>query len=345
MSISLTDARNLFTKKLIAVYKEKSTPKSFLRSFFQVDEGMTKEVSIEVQRGTEKVAVDVLRGTDGNRNTMSKSTEKLFVPPLYWDYIVANDHRLYDVAIGAQSADAISILASELADEMMMLKDKQERAYELQCSQALTTGIVQLEASTDIDYKRKALSLVDTSGATPWTTGTVDPTAQLLEGCNFLRQVGKSEGATINCIMGDVAFGAFINNTIIKERGDIRSFNLLGIREPQRNSVGASLHGQVACGSYMVNIWTYPEYYDTAAGVSTPYIDPKKVILLPEAPKFKLSFGAVPQLLDGSAPQKGAYMISEYFDSRKVAHEMHIKSAGVAIPVAVDQIYTRKVIA
>lgn len=345
MGISATDARNLFTKKLIAVYKEMTTPTSFLRSFFQVDEGLTKEVSIEVQRGTEKVAVDVLRGTDGNRNTMSKSTEKIFVPPLYWDYIVANDHRLYDVAIGAKSAEVISVLANELAGEMLNLKNKQERAYELQCAQVLTTGIVQLNAATDIDYKRKAGSLVDTSGATPWTTGSVDPTLQMEEGCNFLRQVGKSEGATINVIMGSTAFGAFINNTIVKERGDIRAFSLLGIREPQRNSVGASFHGQVACGSYMVNVWTYPEFYDNSSSVSTPYIDPKKIIMIPEAPKFKLSFGAVPQLLDGSMPQRGAYLVSEYFDDRKVAHEMHIKSAGVAIPVAVDQIYTRKVIA
>ena len=44
---------------------------SFLRSFFPVKTTASKYVSIEVQRGTEYAAVDVLRGTDGNRNTFS----------------------------------------------------------------------------------------------------------------------------------------------------------------------------------------------------------------------------------------------------------------------------------
>jgi hypothetical protein len=68
MDISVTDARGLFTKMLIDVYQERIKPTAFLRSFFPSETSPTKEVAIEVERGFEKIAVDVFRGTEGNRN-------------------------------------------------------------------------------------------------------------------------------------------------------------------------------------------------------------------------------------------------------------------------------------
>ena len=63
-------------------------------------------------------------------------------------------------------------------------------------------------------------------------------------------------------------------------------------------------------------------------------------------PNFNLTFGAVPQLIEnGSVPQKGAFLIQDFIDQRATAHEVNIKSAGVAIPVAVDQIYTGQPVA
>ncbi|MBL4809482.1 MAG: major capsid protein, partial [Phycisphaerales bacterium] len=244
MAIPIQDARSLFTKMVVAVYKEQVSTTSFLRSFFPTKETMSKEISIEVQRGFEKVAVDVERGTNGNRNTFSKSTEKSFVPPFYWEYLTANEHRLYDVAIGMRDSNSFSELASQTAMDLFALRQKIERAYELQCSQVFDTGIVQLNAGVNIDFKRKAASLVDLS-ANPWTTGTNDPYKDLENGAKFIRQVGKSQGGVYNVIMGSKALSAFLSNTIVKERADIRNFSLDSVRAPQRNSVGGTLHGEV----------------------------------------------------------------------------------------------------
>lgn len=343
-TIPIQDAQGVFTKGLISVYKERTTAMSFLRSFFKPVESMTKEISIAVRRGTEKVATDVVRYSDGNRNTFDKSSEKIFVPPLYYEYLTANDHRLYDQVITAISTGNTTYFAemtAELADDLMELQDKIERAIELQCAQILQTGIISLNSTTDIDFKRKAASLVAYNAANDFAINTVDPSKVIEQGCIFIRQKGKSQGGTFNAILGSDALNALLNNTIIKERGDVRSFDLMNIREPQRNAVGATLHGQLTCGSYKVNLWTYPEYYDNASGVSTPYIDGKKVIVMPEAPEFKLAYAAVPQLIkNGTVPQKGAYLIQEFMDEEKTAHKISIKSAPVAIPVAIDQLYT-----
>ena len=343
-NIPIVDARGSFTKLLVSVYREKVSVTSFLRSFFEPIEVMTKEVSIAVRRGSEKIAVDVVTYSDGNRNSFDKSSEKIFVPPFYHEYLTANDHRLYDQVITALSQGNTTYFAemtAELAEDLMDLQNKIERAVELQCSQVLQTGVLTLNSRTDINFNRKTASIVAYNAANDFDIATVDPRFVLENGCNFIRQQGKSQGGTLNAIMGGEALNALINNTLIKESSDLRNVDLGTIREPQRNAVGGTLHGQLSCGSYKVNLWTYPEFYDTAGGTSTPYIDPKKVILIPENPKFKLVSAAVPQLIEnGSVPQVGAYLIQEFIDRKRTAHEVHIKSAQVVIPVAVDQIYT-----
>jgi hypothetical protein len=249
---------------------------------------------------------------------------------------------------GSETIDSANFtrFIEEVAEKLQLLKAKIERAYEKQCAQVLETGIVELNRGINIDFKRKAASLVDKGGGNYWATGTVNPFDDLENGCKFIREKGKSQGEVINGIFGSSALKDFLGNTIVKARADIRNFGLDQVRAPQRNSVGASLHGQVSAGSYRVNIWTYPEVYDNSAGVATPYINPKKVILVPEVPRFKLAFAAVPQLMQPGKPiKKGAFLFDDFLDEENDKHIYRVKSAGVAVPVAVDQIYTVQVVA
>lgn len=347
MNISTTDAQGLFTKMLVDVYKERSTPTAFLRSFFPDVVTPTLEVSIEVQRGYEKVAVDVARSSDGNRNSFTRSSEKIFIPPYFNEYFDATQLQLYDRLYGATEInDAVfAAYVNSVMDASMECRGKIERAYELQCSQVLETGIVTVNEGVNIDYKRKATSLVDNS-ASPWTTGSNSPYDDLEEGCIFLRTVGKSNSAVFNAIFGSTAWSALLANSTFTGRNDLFNLRLDSIRAPQRNAEGASLMGQLVCGSYTVNCWTYPQYYDNTSGVSTPYVHAKKVIMIPEAPKFKMAFGAVPQLITpNSAPKMGSYLVSEYLDERKKSRDIVTESCGLAIPTAVDQIYTMQVVA
>ncbi len=354
-AISTVDARGIFTKKLIDVYKERTMTTAFFRSFFMTKESDTKQISIEVQRGTELIAVDVERGTEGNRNSFSKSTEKIFVPPYYNEYFDATELDFYDRLFtenGTVDATTFGQWLSTVVEKLALLQDKIERAYELQASQVLHTGIVTLTNGDNIDFKRKAASLVDKGAGNYWITGTVSPYTDLEAACTFCRTKGKTGGTIFNAVFGADALTDFLNNTIVKARADIRRIALDSIRMPQRNAFGGVLHGEVSAGPYSVRIWTYPEYYDTKTAQNLPYMDPKKVIVIPENPRFVLGFAAVPQLLGdkanvgaGIASKRGAFLVSEHLDQRNTAHIIDMKSAGVAIPVAVDQLYTVQVVA
>jgi hypothetical protein len=347
-TIPLVNARALLTTKTIAVMQERVTPMGFLRSFFPSQTSLTKTVSIEVQRGTEKVAVDVIRGTNGNRNEFGLSTQKEYLPPMYWEYFTLSDLAIYDVAIAANDPSAFANMAQKAAEYMMLQRDKIERAIEVQAAQVLQTGVVTLKNGDNIDYKRKAASIKDVNvGGNYWNTSNGDPIKDLKEACEFLRKVGKSQGQTFDFIMGEGAITAFLNNAKVKERADIRNFNLDALRVGLRTAVGATPIGFVNAGSYICRLWSYPEYYDNAQGVSTPYIADGNVIALPDSGVlFTTAFAAVPQLLteSGIAPQRGEYLVHDFIDERAANHEMHIKSAPLCIPVSVDKIYTMKVI-
>jgi hypothetical protein len=355
--IATTDARNVFTKKVIDVYKERPVVFNFLRSFFPNVESDTKEVSIEVQRGSEFIAVDVERGTEGQRNTFSKSSEKIIVPPYYREYFEATDLDFYDQLFGGamDSVDDKTFAGwlDRMTEKLVMLRDKIERAYEVQCAQVLEDGIVQLVSGGNIDFKRKALSLVALGAGFRWNEATGVPLTDLETACTFIRTKGKAQGGIYNVIMGAAALSAFMNNVQVKAQADLRRIALVDINAPQRDALGGAFHGQVSAGSYILNIWTYPEYYDTKALSNIPYIDDKKVVVIPTTPRFKLGFGAVPMVFRDERraefPEfiqqtRAAFVIGNRVDDRGDKHIFDIKSAGIAVPVAVDQIHTTQVL-
>jgi len=353
MNISFSDAQGLFTKKIVATYSDFLKPKSFGRSFFKEDESDTKEVSIMVQRGYEKVAVDVTRGTEGNRNTFDKSMEKITVPPYFREYFEATGLDVYDNLL--QSAvitpSMFGRFIKTAAEKMLVLTDKIDRNYENQCWQVLETGIVVTEKGGSIDYKRKAASMVNVPGINAnraWTVAnnaTCTPYTDLENACTFIRTVGKTTSTVFNAIFSGDALAAFLALPQVQSRNDIKNINLDSISSPQVNATGGVLHGEITAGSYRLRLWTYPEYRDVN-GVSTPYVPDKKIIVLPESPALLLCYAATPQLITpGALPKKGKFTFGDYREERLKSHIFDVESAGIAVPVGVDQIYTLQVLA
>lgn len=342
-------AQGQFTKAIVAVYRERIKVMSFLRSFFPSVEAGTKTISVEVIRGTEKIAVDIARGESANRNRISKSTERVYEPPYYREEFDVTELDGYDRLFGSPTIteSAFADLVNQAVEKLMELQAKIERAYELQCAQVLTTGIVTMNNGDNIDFKRKAAMLVDANASGEggyWATNN-DLFSQLARWGGLLRTVGKVQGGVFNLILGTTAKAHMDANTVFQARADIMRLNTMDIREPQRNSVGGTSHGRISAGDYTYNIYTYPEYYTDSSGVSTPYLDPKKIIILPEQTNFKMAFGAVPQLpTEAGEINKSSFVFNERRDPYDAVHLMDVKSAGVAIPVAVDQIFTAKVV-
>lgn len=352
MNIQTTDAQGLFTKKLVDAYKEKIAPTNFLETFFPTgptDITDTLEVSIYVQRTSERVAVDVVRGSDGNRNEFSNANEKLFIPPYFREYFDQNSMSVFESAWRAAwiSGNAFARLVNDLADHAMECQAKIERAYEIQRAQILDTGIMTFDKGTGkIDFKRKAASKVDLTGAGGYWSTNNNIYTQIQAGCEWLRKNGKVTGQVFNMICGDLAIRDLYANTVFKANQNLFNYKPDSLVEPRMNAQGGVYFGTLTAGPYRVDVWSYPSYYENASASMVEIFNPRIAVLLPPKPRFKTAYGLVPQLTNpGEAPKTGKFLLSEYTDQKARTREFHVESAGCPIPVAVDQIYTMKAVA
>lgn len=347
--ISVIDARGLYTQKAAAVLVERPMPTDFARSWFRVQTSLTKLLNVEVQRGTEKIAVDVFRGDRGNRNTFNKNTQRQYLPPYFREYFELTELDLYDQMIasnGTVNEDLAARFINSIADKLELLRNKIERRKELMCMQALLDGIVEMVNGDNIDFLRKSESKVDIGSGDYWTVSGSDPFTNMAYAGNFLRTDGLYDGGIINAIFGNDAFAAFMKNAEVRARADIRNFGLDNMTAPQKNTTGSTYHGETSAEGYRVRLWTYNQYYETSNGTKVPYMDKTKVIYLPDSPDFVLDHGAVPQVIRGSvANQQGEYLIGEKLDEFDAMHTVDIKSAPLPILVKVNQVVTQKVVA
>jgi hypothetical protein len=352
MAITLNQHRMGVTQTLIARFSDSKEPRQGLSSLFPHVTTANKQVSIEVERNKQLVAVDVERCTDPVRNIFRKSTEKIFVPPYYNEMFDFTSCERYDVTFGSGNVPTkpdAAMLINDGYNKAKVLRDKILRAIELQRSQVLQTGIVTLKNGDSIDYKRKVGSFKVNATTENWNTATATPFEDIEAGMEFLRDEGLSAGTHINAIFGKRAYATFVNNEKVQKSADIRRIDRMSIGMPQFNNVtGMAFQGQFAAGDFTINIWTYNESYLDPADNSTRklYINQDNVILVADDFVGKTAFAGVPAILGD--PEIGNYvgtLEAEFYyrdviDQKKLAWEFFVSSAPLVIPVSIDRIYT-----
>jgi hypothetical protein len=356
-NIPTQQARGIFTQAYMTAFKEMVPASSFLKSFFTVETFDTKFVGIEVQRGTERIAVNVIRGADGQRNQFSKSSEKIYMPPFYNENFDATSLERYDR--GFNMAEGVSLptigyLARDVANKYTALRMKIERAKEKQCAEVFETGIITLNNGDNIDFKRKSGSKVDLSGAY-WSDITADVESQLINGAEFIRQTGKNGEPELILVMSGAAWVALKKTNYFKNNANFQKVQLIDIQMPQASAFGAAYHGRIIAGAYTINVWTYDEVYEAHSdGSITRYLPSNKAFMVPaRGTRFNVVHAGVPAIMRDLAnaefpeyitQQAAEYYLNNYIDPRGKAHIFEIYSAPLAVPVTVDQIYTMQVL-
>ena len=350
-------ARGLYTTQLVKIYQQRKQVKKFLKRFFPDAVANTLFIQWAVYREGEPLAVDVLRGTEGKRNTFANETDKQVLPPFYNENFDVTQTDLYYRAWNTDRVD-VSLMADWMAwvqRKMQSVTNKIERAQEKQRADFLQTGVITLANGDQIDFKRSPTSTGDL-GAGNYFSDEVDPINSFFApGIKFLKTVGKAEGGNYNCIFGENSLNGFLNNTFVKTRGRDFYMKLTDLQMPKMDSDGAAYHGRISADTYTVDLWSYPESYDTTlpptVDTSRTYIDANQAILLPENPDWSMAYGAVPMLPKGGTGMisgvptvtPGAFVPYDYMDMRNTTWISGVKSAGIVLPAAVDLAYNKKV--
>ena len=377
-TISALQAKNLFTQDLIQVLNIVPPINSYLSDHFEMRYKPTLYLSWQTKRTTEILTQSVLRGTSGNRVKATGFTQKVELPPFFHLYFNLMELEGYNAAFGTQNpaesaVDNLLEQTAEMYDEMKMMMQRQQ---EFMAAQVMQTGIITDATTGNIDYKRNPASFTDLLAGGYWDTNIgVDPFATLESMATWMRQYGKCSGNVFNVIMGASVLRAFLKMTVVLARAQ-KLWNVLTPLEfPELKDDGSVFHGQVSAGPYKINIFTYPQYYTssteyqaaatihTIAGdisqagtsnTSTPYISDYNMIMTPVKTRWVHGFALVPalpkQIASGSdgmvgdlgMVEGGKYFAYDYQDVKLTAWEMNLKSAGMPILTAVDEVVTCK---
>lgn len=349
MNISVTDALPLFTNEIVGKYSDNRRPKSFGRSLFTEVETATKLASIISQRGLNLIATDIMRGARGNLNVFDRSTQGVVLTPYFNEFINLTDLDSYDALTtdGVTAKITWGAFIEDVATKMVAIMDKIDRRYELQCWQLLLTGIITSSDGSNVEYGRKAGSLVDNGAGYYWADAGVDPYTTFDAGATFLNETGKIQGNTIDIIFGDTAWNKYTNNTAVKARNLFINNNMDQIADKAiLDSTGKVFKGITTIGAWNYRFWVYPDFYQSEDGTVYKYVDAKKIIMLPETRSNVLVYTAVPQKrMPGVPPAKGKFLVWNAEDRMHDAEFIGVKSAGIPMLGGVDQVYTAQVVA
>lgn len=272
----------------LPLFTQRRMPNGYLQRSFTAKPGSTysgRKVAIDIRRFGEQIAIVVQQGKGARLNDLDVFTTKEFEPPAYSEAVPFDVEMLLDRMAGvnpydaAYQADAGQMVAY-MVDGFGLMSDKISRSIELQASQILQTGILNLvNAAGDVlytlDFKAKATHFPD--AAVSWAAGGGNPLGDLEALAKVIRANGKINPNRLT--MGDVALNNFLKNDDVRNNLDSRRGFLAEVN-PRYDSSGATFYGLVWAGSYRFEIYTYPEMYqDPVTGDMVEYVGANNVIM------------------------------------------------------------------
>lgn len=363
MSIPVQQSRSIFTSAVAAIFDEKISVPSFGRSFINREiKTDTKFVEILARRDSELIAVDIVQGANGNINDATVFTEKIFNPPEYSERVNVSQMDIFNLLPmenqGKSNPNYDRQIAKQTADTLMKAKNKVERAKEKQVWDILNTGVVELQNTTSIDFKRKASMMPALTGTAAWGQSAADIFKNLREWGMLLIQEGDAMvGKPIKLILGELAAVEFMDFDGVKELLNFRRADLIKLQSPQMAANGGVFLGDISIpGSvFTFELWSYPKHYkETLDGPAIPYADTKSIYMLPDDLEMVMTYSQVPKLPNWAySPRtiqafnsfKNSSGYDLYYDEEgRKAFYVGVETRPLAQIVTVDKLLSAKVI-
>ena len=294
------------TRRMLAAYDQQAETVEFLSDFFRSPPQnfhTSEEVEFDVVRSDEDIAIVVQDLSAGYReNSADLYTNKSIKPPIFKERITLNSFDLIKRMSGQnpfESPDFRANLITRMFDGMVKVERKIRRSLELQSSQVLQTGTVNLADASgnvlyNVNYQPKATHF-PTAGVS-WATATG---AQKLSDMDSLSEVIRNDGLSNpdQMIMGSATFENIMSDNDVLKRFDIRQIDLGTISSMQMRSNGGIFRGIIELGNYKYDVWTYAgRYKDPQTGTKIQFVDPGNIIMRSSSARMDATFGAIPNI-------------------------------------------------
>jgi len=319
------------------------------RLFWDENVFASTEVEVDIQRDSEKIAIDVIRGGGnvGNGNQADIYTSKTYTPPMYNEYgfvtatqltkRIPNQPKYSNIDKEA----AFMYYAGKINRKNTM---KIMRAIELQAAQALLTGTVTLTNGESLDFKMKSSHKLTPS--IKWDQSTGVPITDISNHVDTIFKDGKVIPNV--AIFGQKAWSVFWANPQVQKYLDNRRFDQ-GRIEPSERLNGARYKGTLEIGDAVLDLYTYSNFYTNSSGTQTVYLTTDSVILMNKdallqkayaetevMPKYEEMYReeGMPEGLEFA----GGKLVPYTYDAPPTSQAVGVQSAPLVIPTAIDTI-------
>lgn len=300
----MSDAK---TKRMIEAYFENTqSPMMFLTGFFQTPERNfynSESVEIDVVRNDRSVSIAIKDLSAGARNNeFSKFTNKEFKAPVHMERIPINSIDLLKRQAGINPFENVQFRASLMNYMLVGMREIQakiQRSIELQASQVLLTGKLDLRDSSnnkvyELDYKPKAAHFPTAS--TSWASATlqqkIDDLYALFEQIRINGKIRVDQ-----TLWGSKDWDNFLNTDGLNKLADFKYYQAVDIPMPETRGNGGTFRGRIAIKDFVVEVWTYSDSYDDpVTGNDTKYIPDGKIIARASQGRLDGTFGAIPNI-------------------------------------------------
>jgi hypothetical protein len=351
---------------MLEAFKQKASPALYFASKAKKTITKAAKFEIDVVRGRETYAVDIVMGGGSRSNDKSRFTTKEYTPLFYNESYEITAMELQNRIPGmtvyqAASMDYSDDLVALITDKQQCIQDKIVRAIELQARDALFDGQISPigQKDTTIDFKKKTAHNVAPSKK--WSASDGVPLTDIQAGADLCRENGLVDDMTFELTVADNVVEVLLANAQFSDKANLRHIQNVDMGMPRPEKKGATFHGYFSAGPYTIELWSYPQRYEIPEGfglddegTKAPYIPNGKAILMPKnGIRFDLVYGGVPVVSNQVDPSlaalglNGSLGIAEadflpyaYLDFRKECISAGIKSNPLFIPHQIDGFMT-----
>lgn len=347
-----------FARFMVMAFKEEmiiGVPTGFQAFFtsgvthFSPDANM---VDIDIQRGNEKIAALIPRGTvsrplGGTQKNMRTENYTSFARkyPLAEEEGDINADQLVNRMAGENPFAGMSrvdrLRALALQIHMESIK-RTVRMFEVLAAQSMLTGLMDAiigTSNTDLQYDFKRRSTHNVTVANPWDGGSADIDGDLTSACELVRADGHM--LPDGLFLGKSAVAALINDTVIQAKADNRRYELIQVST--NNPVPPKFNKFVEAGwiprgrlrldtGFELWMFTYLDVFTDDSGDPVEYMPVDEAIVVSVEARFDRYFGP-PEVLPPTAAKRAMYQDHFGFDPSMPMVPATIKGpAGIVMP-------------
>lgn len=293
------------TRSMLAVLDVAKPAQTFLRDryFGNVRTFDTAKVDIDIRIGKRRMAPFVHPKVGGQTVDRIGYRTESYEPPNIAPDMVTTAEDLLKRGMGETiygAAGPNQRAAMQLGEDLAELDEMIRRREEWMCSQILFTGKVDVigegyDATINFWPGTAEDPYLALGAGDRWNEGTADIFGDLR---SARRTVMQTSGVTpVDCLMGQDAAAALLDNEVVQKKLDLRRIDL-GMIDPQQLPNGVTYLGYLKDPG--IDLWTYDEWYLDDAGDEQPMVPADSVLLGSPGVRTSMLYGCVVDVEKGS---------------------------------------------